>query len=88
MSERNERFDSALATNQIVSRVFRLLCRTKADLNRLLQPQILDALDNDFKFLAVAMSRIQNANPINGNHFDFIVHAASSKLTRSAMPRK
>ena len=39
-------------------------------------------------FFLVAMARIQNMNLRNENHYYFIIHIASSKFTRCAMPKK
>jgi hypothetical protein len=56
--------------------------------NRHLQTQSLNAVNNHLKFLLVALARIQNVNLRNGNHYYFIIPIASSKFTRSAMPKK
>ena len=88
VAESDEGFYAALAANKIVARFIALLRGPEADLNRLFQAEVLDALEDLLELFPFAVSRVDNANAVDGDELNFVVHAASWSFTRSAMPRK
>ena len=88
MAQGDEGFHAALAANQIVAGLRSLLRRAEADLNGLFQAEVFDALQDLLELFLFAVPRVQDANAVDGDQFDFVVHAVSWSFTRSAMPRK
>lgn len=82
--------EASLAAHQQIAFCTILPC-ARGDGDRLLEADGLDVADDLFEDPFVAVTRIQDVDPVDGNHLDFAgavlgCHAALLSFERAAMP--
>src|ERR1700722_3379304 len=80
-AQRNKRLEAALSAYEVIARSTRAL----ANCDRLLQPEMRDAVDQFLKDALVARSRVQDRNQVHRDRTDFrlvFAHAATRRGTR------
>src|ERR1043166_3206108 len=74
VSKHLERLNPALAAHQIIASLPVVAIASPTNLNGLLQAQVLDAPHNHFELPPVPMPGVEDADLLDWNHFDFVVH--------------
>ncbi|SOY78712.1 hypothetical protein CBM2599_A10310 [Cupriavidus taiwanensis] len=89
-TERPESLEASLTTDKYV--LLAAICsHTRGDSNRLLQANGFDVLNDLAEYLSVALTWIQDFDPIDWNHanlawLSLLAHAALLSFERAAMP--